>query len=114
MAPRKFPKKLGIANIEPSKTSFKVRTPLKKKNITTHTSKKYKNRRLFALITEIGWELATYKRMTGGPGIPVNPPVKPPKPPTEKIIRGLRFPLYLMPVLIKINKNIDNIDTLYL
>ena len=48
--------------------------------------------------------------MTGGPGIPVNPPVKPPNPPTEKIIKGFRFPLYRMPVLIKINRNNDGRD----
>ncbi len=105
---------MGTANSEPSKTNFKVRTPVKKKNKTTQTSKKYKKRRLFALITEIGCELATYKRITGGPGIPVNPPVRPPNPPTEKIINGFSRPLYLIPAPIKTTRDSDNIDTLYL
>ena len=33
---------MGTANSEPSKTNFKVRTPVKRKNKTTQTSKKYK------------------------------------------------------------------------
>ena len=91
MAPIKFPKKLGIAKIDPSRNIFSVRTPLKAKIRTTQTSKKYKNRRLLALITEIGCELATYSNITGGPGMPVKPPVKPPKPPTKQAVKKAKF-----------------------
>ena len=100
--------------MDSSRNIFSVRTPLNVKIRTTQTSKKYKNKRLLALITEIGWELAIYNNITGGPGMPVKPPVKPPKPPTEKIINGFNFPLYLTPEPINTRRNKDSIDTLYL
>ena len=114
MAPIKFPRKLGRAKINPSRNIFSVSTPLKVKIRTTQTSKKYKNRRLLALITEIGWELATYSNITGGPGLPVKPPVKPPNPPTENITTHFNFPLYLTPKPINNKRNKDKSDTLYL